>query len=141
MNNPEDREKLMAKVNRFFASPDRKYKQNIQKLEDEKQQAISNCEIERKEREKREEEIQIMKLKYSVKLRLYMIISIYVILTIILTIITDKFGLKENLFLKILEAWPFYLALIALLGLAFKFVIGKARLKALGRPFTKIFKE
>lgn len=128
-NKSEDREKLHHEMLKFFVSPDREYKQEIARLEFEKE-AI---------KQKHYEETA-KSLKSSAKERLIITSFIFLIIEFIIGYLATLYGEGLNWFQKLKNSWPF-------LGLGFGisiligcFIIGRKRLIALGWPFTRFFK-
>ena len=125
-SNPADREKLAYEIAKFFASPGRKYKQELERLESEV-----------RELEEYKKRAQKEALRSSAWLR----VGITAIALIIWAVIVIYFSEGLNLSQKVRNSWLLLTAgvppIVILLG---GFIIGRERLKALGWPFTKIFK-
>ena len=128
-SNPAGREKLAREIAKFFASPDRKYKQDLQKLEKRL-----------KELEEKIEEFQKGALKSSAQLRVTLTAITFLLLEALAVFLANRYGEGPNLFQKICNLrilWGVVVpGVTILIG---RFYIGKERLKALGWPFTKIF--
>jgi len=124
-----DREKLVYELRKFFVSPDRKYKQQLESLE--------------KENETLKEQIANIKgyqQKISARSRMAFTIILFLIIEGTIVYYASKYGQGENLFQKLLNSW-YFLAIgpVIIIPLGW-FIVGKERLKALGFPFTIIFK-
>jgi len=164
------REKMAYEISKFFADPSRKYKQELERLEIEKKGAlnafnkkskkneknfnntkkqyekdiaIKNKEIIRLKEEKEKIEKFLIKsdLKRSAKIRLCISILIIIAYAIIIVLLANKYSEGSNLFQKIYKAWPLFTLIPTLFILWGGLLIGKKRLKTLGLPFTKIFKN
>lgn len=165
-----DREKLAYEVSKFFADPGRKYKQEIAMLESEnikiKQEyeerlgeASKGVEELKKQYEKDlkerdsgieelknkfleyEERTQKESLKRSAWRRVIFTIIVFLILEGLVVFLASQYGEGQNLFQKVLNSWLFLGVAVPAAILMGWFFIGKERLKALGWPFTKVFKH
>ncbi len=138
---PADREKLFYEVEKFFAVPGRKYKQEILKLEthlNERDRTIQGLEIKFSEYERKHQKDS---LKRSARLRISLTIMLFLILEALVVFFANQYGEGQNLFQKVLKSWPFVGLAFAVTILVGGFLIGKERLKVLGWPFTKLFKH
>jgi len=158
-SNPKDREKLAHELRKFFASTERKYKQNVQSLESQLKQ--KNREIDELGRahdqkirslsdritgmeidiQARDMEKAIRSLRYSALIRISIALAVSIAYEVLIGYISIKHGEGINTFQKLLRSW----VLIAL-GLPIWILLswlfaGEERISALGKPFNKIFKK
>lgn len=126
---PVDREKLGYELRKYFVSPDRKYKQQLEKLEKENEtlkEQVAN--------------IEGYQQKISAWVRMGLTIILFFIIEAIIVYYASKYGQGENLYQKVLNSW-YFLAIGPVITIILGwFIVGKERLKNLGFPFTKIFK-
>lgn len=126
---PVDREKLGYELRKYFVSPDRKYKQQLESLE--------------KENETLKEQIANIKgyqQKISAQSRMAFTIILFLIIEGTIVYYSSKYGQGENLFQKLLNSW-YFLAIGSVITIILGwFIVGKERLKNLGFPFNKIFR-
>lgn len=127
---PVDREKLAHAVASYFADPTRKYQQNLLKYE---------AEISQIKRDLSEE--KSTSLKKDAWLRVSNIASLFLLLEIVVAIMAANYGVGDNVFQRIVSSWPILVALAPICSAAGWFYIGKKRLRALGWPIPKIFKD
>ncbi len=124
-----DREKLGYELRKFFVSPDSETKQQLDNLE--------------KENETIKEEVAKIKSsqqKLSAWTRMVLTSILFLIIEAIIVYCANKYGQGENLYQKVSNSWGF-LTIGPIIIIPFGwFFIGKERLKALGFPFTTIFK-
>jgi len=126
---PVDREKLVYELRKFFVSPGRKYKQQLEKLEKENEMLKSQI-----------ANIIAYKQKISTWVRITLTLFLFFIIEGIIVYCTSIYGQGENLFQKLLNSW-YFLAIGSVITIILGwFIVGKERLKNLGFPFTKIFK-
>lgn len=126
---PVDREKLGYELRKFFVSPDRKYKQQLDKLE--------------KENETLKEEMANIKgsqQKISAWARMVLTSILFLIIEAIIVYYANKYGQGENLYQKVSNSWGFLAIGPVITIILGWFIVGKERLKNLGFPFTKIFR-
>ena len=150
---PADREKLSSRVSRFFATPGRKYKSDITRLENELESTKREHEEELTTRDAKfetlEKDFQEFKklaqeesLRRSARFRIGIVAFIFLILELIVIFLASYHGEGTNAFQRILSSWPFFgIAVPAVTILMGWFLIGRERLELLGWPFTKIFKQ
>jgi len=126
---PVDREKLVYELRKFFVSPGRKYKQQLENLEKENEMLKSQI-----------ANIIAYKQKISTWVRITLTLFLFFIIEGIIVYCTSIYGQGENLFQKLLNSW-YFLAIGSVITIILGwFIVGKERLKNLGFPFTKIFK-
>ena len=128
--NPVDREKLSHIVASYFADPSRKYKENLQLYESQISDMSSKLADERN-----------TSLKKDAWIKIYHIVFLLILVEILTAIITSIYGDGENTFQRVVNSWPIFVAWIPICMVIGCFYLGKHRLRALGWPITKIFKE
>lgn len=163
MSIPYDRERISYEVTKFLVSPDRKYKQDISRLEVEKEKISQKSEKEKQElvktyeeeKEKmlksykglsdqfkqHEKDFSKFKLKHSARIRLCITLFVFFLLQGIILYLASQFAQGQNLYQKVLVSWPFFSVPFGIAIILGWFFIGKERLNALGWPFTKLFKQ
>jgi hypothetical protein len=124
-----------------------KIRDNDKKLKDQAEEFSRkiNVEIEsKKEAEKNskliEKKFKNYKLTVSAKQRLYVTISIFIILELAVCYLSNKYGNGLNIWQKLLSSFPFLGLPIIISCFLGWFIIGKKRLIILGWPWNKIFK-
>ena len=138
-SNPVDREKMAYVVNKFFADPGLKYKQQmarVDELEAELQQTeavISKLEDEGANSRERA-------LRESACRRLAVVCLVFVLLEAAIFYFANRYGVGENLFQKVVNSWKLFVLPPGASVVLIPFVLGKRRLEALGFPFTKLLK-
>jgi len=169
-SDPADREKLAYEVSRFFAEPGRKYKQEVARLETEKEavkqeyeKKLSEAskhgetmqlqyEIDLKTRDSRIEELEGRfseykektakeSLRRSAQLRVGITAIVFLGLESLVVFLANQYAEGANLFQKVCNSWHFLIAGFVITVALGCFILGKRRLKILGWPFTKIFKS
>ncbi len=151
-SDPSDREKLAYEVSKFFADPGRKYKQEIARLEAEKDEVEQEYKKDLEERDGKIEELERQFLEYeektgkeslrsSAQLRLGIITIIFLVLEGLVVLLASQYGEGTNLFQKVLSSWPFLSGGFGITIALGWFILGKKRLEVLGWQFTKIFKS
>lgn len=126
---PVDREKLGYELRKYFVSPDRKYKQQLEKLEKENETL-----------KRQNANIIAYKQKISTWARITLTLFLFFIIEGIIVYCTSIYGQGENLFQKLLNSW-YFLALGSVITITLGwFIVGKERLKNLDFPFTKFLK-
>jgi hypothetical protein len=126
---PVDREKLGYELRKYFVSPDRKYKQQLEKLEKENETL-----------KRQNASIIAYKQKISTWVRITLTLFLFFIIEGIIVYCTSIYGQGENLFQKLLNSW-YFLALGSVITITLGwFIVGKERLKNLDFPFTKFLK-
>ncbi len=153
--NPADRERLHAAVSKFFADPGRKYKMNVTRLESEAAESKKAVEEERRRRElelqDRDEKIVDLqkqienerkarekeRLRNSAYRRLGVVVAICIALLAFVGFSANKWGDGDNVFQKLLGAWPYFTGAIAVSGGLFYLILGKDRVRALGWGIRK----
>ena len=167
---PADREKLAYEVSKFFAAPGRKYKQEIARLEAEKEGVKQEYEQRLGEAFKRIEEMQLQhekdleerdrgieelqrkfleyeektekeSLRSSAQLRVGITTIIFLVLEGLVILLASQYAEGLNLFQKVSNSWHFLIGGFVITIALGWFILGKKRLEALGWPFTKIFKH
>lgn len=168
---PSDREKLAYEVSKFFADPGRKYLQEIARLEQEKttmrddfesrigeaQRQINDLEQEHKSQlGKRDTAISELKsnfddfrratgedsIRRSAYLRVGFTFLVFLMLEGLTLSVASQYGEGKNLFQRLLNAWAILgVAVPAVTIIVGWFLIGKERLKSLGWPFERLFKQ
>lgn len=128
--NPVDREKLSHIVASYFADPSRKFKKNLELYESQISDMRSELTDERN-----------TSLKKDARIKIYHIAFLLILVEILTAIITSIYGDGENTFQRIVSSWPIFVAWIPICMVIGWFYLGKHRLRALGWPITKIFKE
>lgn len=158
-SNPGDRERLAREISKFFADPGRKYRQEVQRLEAEisrideghkrkleevmeaireRDNRIEKLERERTEREERERK---KALKKSARIRMGIVILLFLLYEAAVVRLAWQYGEGTTLFQKVINSWPF-LGLGCAMGVAlFWFILGKERIRILGWPFTRLLKD
>lgn len=160
----DHREKLTAEINRFLVSPGRKFRREIERLENEKQDILqsSKAELESnvQEFEKRlsEKDAELTRSSVKVghlettaaqaKLRKSALIRLSIIFvfllaaeTLLVFFVLDGAKPKQAVVNVLGASLPLFgLPLLWFLGTAW-FVLGKDRIRALGFPFDKILRE
>jgi len=127
---PADREKLARSIAIYFSDPGRKYKENVERYESELLKLRNEMEEQRK-----------ISLRKDAWLKVSHIVILFIILEIIVCSIAANLGSGENTFQRIVNSWPFVVVPLPLsIGFGW-FYIGKQRIRALGWPMTKIFKN
>lgn len=119
------------------------------KIQKDSGERISNLERKFSEQEERFEKTRIEqentviteRLKGSAQFRLFFILPIFVLYEGWIMYLCYSFGDGNNLFQKIINAWPLIASGPILVILLSWFFIGKERLMALGWPFTKLLKD
>jgi len=144
-SNSADREKLAYEVSKFFADPGRKYKQEIERLESEnvkiKQEYEENLKDRNREIEELKERTKKESLRRSAWFRVGITATIFLLLEGLVIFLASLYGAGPNFFQKVVNSWPF-LGIPVVLAIPIGwFIIGKERLKNLGWPVTKIFKQ
>lgn len=129
-SDPADREKFARAIAVYFADPSRKYLQNVERFESE---------IVKLKGEVAEQ--KVVSLRKDAWLKISHIAIIFLILEIIVVAVTSVYGSGENTFQKIMNSWAFVVTPIPLCIVFGWFYLGKQRLRALGWPITKIFKD
>ncbi len=169
-SNPADREKLAYEVSKFFADPGRKYKQEIARLETEKEAVKQEYESKLSEASKHGETIQLQyeidlktrdsrieelegrfseyeektakeSLRRSAQLRVRITAIVFLGLESLVVFLANQYAEGANLFQKVCNSWHFLIAGFVITVALGCFILGKRRLKILGWPFTKIFKS
>jgi len=158
-SNPADREKLAYEVSKFFADPGRKYKQEVSRLESEnikiKQESEKRLgdasksieelkkqnEKDLKERDRKIEELEKESLKRSAKFRVVLTIIIFLMLEGLVVLFASKYSEGKNLFQKVSNSWQLFGLPTGLAIMIGWFFIGKEKIKVLGEPFIKLFKN
>jgi len=140
-SDPAEREKLSYEISKFFADPSRKYRQEISRLEAEKEEIKQEYEGKLGEAFGRIGNLERKSLRGSALRRVGIIGIIFVILEGLAIYIASWYGEGANLVQKILNSWYFLAAGTALTIISGWFILGQKRLEALGWPFTKIFKH
>lgn len=141
-SDPGDRERLAYETAKFFAAPGRKYAQELERLEKDVEERDRR--IEELERRSSQYEARAQKefLKRSAQLRMGFTIFVFLMLEGLVVFLARQYGEGPNLFQKVLNSWPFFGVVVpAAATLMGWFLVGKERLKALGWPFTKVFKH
>jgi hypothetical protein len=161
--NPADRETLFYEVSKFFTSPGRKYKTEIERLESENikikqefekkiEELKERYEKDLKERDRKIEELirefseykektEEVSLKRSAWRRVLLTTLVFLLVEGLVIFLANQYGEGPNLYQKISHSWYFLVVGAGLTTLIGWFIIGKRRLQALGWPFTKIFKQ
>lgn len=140
--NPVDREKLASQVSKFFASPGRKYRMEITRLEAERQRIEQEFEGTLRQRDRRIEELEERSLTRSAQFRMGLTIFVFVTLETIAGFLAGYYGVGANLWQRILNWWQLFFGLIPAVTILISwFLIGRERLSALGWAFAKIFKH
>jgi hypothetical protein len=165
-SNREDREKIAHEMSKFFADPGRKYKKEVQNLENEierirKEHACKQEEKRLKDEEEKEElkkkinagKERIKKLeeeqvrreeidreksqKNSAYFRLFLVVLFFFVLEAGAYYIAKKYGIGENLVQKIKDLWFLFVLGFSIAIGFFCLFLGKDRIRALGLPFNK----
>lgn len=127
---PADREKLARRIAIYFADPSRKYKEDKERYEAEISSLRSAI-----ERETR------ISLKRDAWLKLTHIGIGLIFVEAIVCLIIALYGRGDNAFQRIISSWSFLtISPVACIPIGW-FYLGKQKIKALGWPMTKIFKE
>jgi len=140
-SDPADRERLGYELAKFFVSPERKYREELQRLEKdlaEERDRRKELEVGFSELEQRADRES---LRRSGQLRLGVTIVVFLVLEGLVLFLASRYGEGPNLFQRILNSWPFFAAVVPTAALLSWFLVGKERLKALGWPFTRVFKH
>lgn len=151
-SDPADREKLAYEVSKFFAAPGRKYKQEIARLETEKEKAAQQYKKDLEERDRKiealgtefreyEEKTAKKSLRSSAQFRVLITAIVFLVLEGLVVALASQYGEGSNLFQRVSNSWHFLVLGFAVSVVVGWFVLGKERLEALGWPFTKIFKS
>jgi predicted nucleic acid-binding protein len=124
---PEDRETIQYHLAKFFSSPEREYQRDLKALED----MIYNLEgavgtIQTKLDTSKSETSKELKRRTFYQ-SLLIIVLISSALYVILTVLTHNLGDGTNLFQKIINAWPFYTGLTALILGMWRFILKRIR--------------
>jgi len=126
---PVDREKLVYELRKFLVSPERKYKQQLDRLEKENKTLKEEM-----------ENIKGSQKKISAWTRMFLTSVLFLIIEAIIVYYASKYGQGENLYQKVSNSWGFLaIGPVIIIPLGW-FIVGKERLKTLGFPFTTIFK-
>ncbi len=168
-SNPADREKLAYEVSKFFADPGRKYKQEVARLEAEKEadkqeyeRKLSEASEDIKEKQLQyetglktrdsrieelgrrfseyEEKTAKESLRRSAHLRVGITAIVFLVLEGLVVFLANQYAEGANLFQKVLNSLYFLSGGFAITIVLGWFILGKKRLEALGWPFTKIFR-
>jgi len=158
-SNLSDREKLSYEVSKFFADPGRTYKQEIATLEEENikmkqayeeklDDAIKNVKQREKDIEELRENLKKYKdkeqkesLKSSALKRLGITIGVFLVVEGLCLYLSNTYGEGQNLFQKVGNSSMYFTSGPIVFLLMGWFYIRKERLRALGWPFTKVFKS
>jgi hypothetical protein len=151
-SDPADREKLAYEVSKFFAAPGRKYKQEIARLETEKEKAAQQYKKDLEERDRKiealgtefreyEEKTAKKSLRSSAQFRVLITAIVFLVLEGLVVALASQYGEGSNLFQRVSNSWHFLVLGFVVSVVVGWFVLGKKRLEALGWPFTKIFKS
>ena len=142
---PRDREKLAHEVHKFFADPSRKYKQELERLEEAHQGQLDTM---KQKVKKLEEEIELKnqdraseRLRRSVRFRLSVVFGLFVLLESLAMIVGGLYGSGENFLQRLANLWVLpttTFAVVIFLGLL---ILGKDRVRELGWPFSKLFHD
>ncbi len=148
-SDPRARESMAYHVRKYFTDPTRKYKSELQRLENKnKDQAIGfEAELARNQRSLEQKDGTLNDLKAQ-NIRLMLIHSAGVraglagLLALFLqtgvAALASYFATGANLFQKYLTAWPYATACFACSVLFFCWFLDKERVQALGWPFTRL---
>lgn len=128
--NATDREKLARSIAIYLADPSRKYKENVERYESEL--STLRAEIERQTE---------VSAKKDAWLRVSHVAIVFVILEAVVLTLAGTFGSGENNFQRIVNSWPFIVVPLAICVVIGRFHIGKHRIKVLGWPMSKLFKN
>lgn len=126
---PVDREKLAYKIAKFFTSPERKFRQELESLQ------AGNA-----HRDKMIEKLGMALLRRSAWLRVGLMALVLLMIEALVVYLADQYGEGSNLFIKVLNSWPFLGIGPAISYLFGWIILGKKRIEVLGPPFTKVFR-
>lgn len=127
---PADREKLARRIAIYFADPSRKYKENMERYEAEI--LMLRSAIDRETR---------ISMRKDAWFKLTHIGVGLILVETIVCIVIAKYGSGDNAFQRIMSSWGFLtIPPVACIPIGW-FYLGKQKIKALGWPMTKIFKE
>lgn len=151
-SDPADREKIAHEISKFFADPGRKYKQEVQRLEakmaereDEYKRKLEERDkrIEKLERERVEQEEKKQKkaLKKSARIRMSVVILLFLTIEAVAVYFAWQYGEGANFFQKVKNLWELPTIAFAISVVLSWFILGKDRIRALGWPFTKLLKD
>lgn len=156
--NPVDREKMAHEINKFFADPSRKYKQEVQRLETrietlDKQYKqiiqVLESELRESDEKKKEFEKELLNekegkvkeaLRKSAKNRVVVVVLLFIALEIVAFYLSWTYGKGENLIQKVLSSWILICLPLGITVITSYFYLGKKRIKTLGWSFIKLLK-
>lgn len=127
---PADREKLARGIAIYFADPSRKYKENVELYESE----ISKL------KDEIDRHIKIS-LRKDALFKATHILILFIIMEVIIYILVARFGSGDNSLQRIINSWPLLTIPLPVCIIFGWFYLGKQKIRALGWPWTKIFKE
>jgi len=134
---PADRERLAHEVSVYFIDPSRKYKQNIIEYEARLSELLGDLTGVRSDLDKEKK----VSLKGEAWVKVSVVGIVFIVLESITIILASFFGTGENPFQKIVASWPIIVAVATACIIFGGFFVGKKRIKELGWPLTKIFKD
>lgn len=134
---PADRERLAHEVSVYFVDPSRKYKQNIIEYEARLSELLGDLAGVRSDLDKERK----VSLKGEAWLKVSVVGIVFIVLELITIILASFFGTGENPFQKIVASWPIIVAVATACIIFGGFFVGKKRIKELGWPLNRIFKD
>jgi len=134
---PADRELLAHEVSVYFADPSRKFKQDISVLEAKVSELSGNLDGVRSDLDTEKKK----SAKSAALVRVIVVGIMFVVAESITIIVASLLGAGENAFQRIAGSWHIIVAVAGGCILFGSFFVGKKRIKELGWPFTKIFRN
>lgn len=136
-------EKRISNIEKELSDSKNLFEELKVKLKEEKEKR----ECAENEAKKKDEELKTYKkerekekLLNSAKIRLGIILAIFLLLEILVCFLAIKYGAGENAWQKLISSWGFLtLPLVVTVPIGW-FYLGKQRLSAIGWPWNKIFK-
>ncbi|HMN15321.1 MAG TPA: hypothetical protein PKD55_23640, partial [Bellilinea sp.] len=132
LSDARDREKFASVVARYLSDPANA--QRIEKERREQEQAIMDL-------NRKVQELERTARKSKAQMRLAILLLIVLVLALLFGYLVHLYGEGENLFAKLVRAWPFFLSLGGLTVILGWFVIGREGLRELGWAIRKLFDD
>jgi hypothetical protein len=151
---PTDREKIAHEISKFFADPGRKYKQELERLEAEKQslaesytsqlgraegiiqQQRAELDIIKKEQARKEQEQEERQILRSARVRALSVVLLWLIAEAGIVYLALLYSEGDNAFQQVVNFWPFLALVFTLFTVIFVWFLGKERLRLLGEPVS-----
>jgi hypothetical protein len=132
---------MSYKIQKFFAHPTRKYKQEVERLESEKGTLKTAHGTEVGKLKNKIHQLENKSLRQSAFIRLGIVSLIFLLLEALALYIGSHYGAGSNSLQRIKDLWLIpTIAFFTSVGLS-RFIIGRERIRTLGWPFTKLLKN